>query len=241
MWFVFCLAVLVCSCCTAGKTCVSMITYLFDYYIFFIYFNLWKSDSSSCHCQTNVQMLWGFHVYLNVNTVRFKTFSLSDWILLQIWRTSQARYGFWISTNLIIRRRVWDSVDFHMPNFFFLIWPHGFIYRKMALKYANYTFPSVKLPLTIVMNSSLVWGVHTYWKWWLSKYLMVLIFLQASEHPATLWLLPRCLSCVPHPGVCTQGRAVQRAPALWAFSREHKRHGKSAELRPFRHSCCSII
>lgn len=125
--------------------------------------------------------------------------------------------------------------------FFFLIWPHGFIYRKMALKYANYTFPSVKLPLTIVMNSSLVWGVHTYWKWWLSKYLMVLIFLQASEHPATLWLLPRCLSCVPHPGVCTQGRAVQRAPALWAFSREHKRHGKSAELRPFRHSCCSII
>lgn len=47
-----------------------MITYLFDYYIFFIYFNLWKSDSSSCHCQTNVQMLWGFlHVYLNVNTV----------------------------------------------------------------------------------------------------------------------------------------------------------------------------
>lgn len=135
---------------------------------------------------------------------------------------------------------LWISI---CPTFFlfFLIWPHGFIYRKMALKYANYTFPSVKLPLTIVMNSSLVWGVHTYWKWWLSKYLMVLIFLQASEHPATLWLLPRCLSCVPHPGVCTQGRAVQRAPALWAFSREHKRHGKSAELRPFRHSCCSII
>lgn len=136
------------------------------------------------------------------------------------------------------------SVDFHMPYFFsfsFLIWPHGFICRKMALKYANYTFPSVKLPPTIVMNISLVWGVHTYLKCWLSKYLMVLIFLQASEHPATLWLLPRCLSCVPHPGVCTQGRAVQRAPALWSFSWEHKRHGKSAELRPFRHSCCSII
>lgn len=190
-------------------------------------------------------MLWGFlHVYLNVNTVDqsgLKPFP-SEWLdfASDIENITGTLWFLDLTKSDHQTASVRRSVDFHMPNFF-LIWPHGFICRKMALKYANYTFPSVKLPPTIVMNSSLVWGVYTYWKWWLSKYLMVLIFLQASEHPATLWLLSRCLSCVPHSGVCTQGRAVQRAPALWTFSRGQKRHGKRAELRPFRHSCCSII
>lgn len=217
MWFVFCLAVLVCSCCTAGKTCVSMITYFFDYYIFFIYFNLWKSDSSSCHCQTNVQMLWGFHVYLNVNTVRFKTFSLSDWILLQIWRTSQARYGFWISTNLIIRRRVWDS-GLPYAQLFFLIWPHGFIYRKMALKYANYTFPSVKLPLTIVMNSSLVWGVHTYWKWWEMMEMMIVKISNGPDFPTGIRTSCDSMATSTMPLVCTSSWSLHPGESCTASS-----------------------
>lgn len=65
------------------------------------------------------------------------------------------------------------------------------------------------------------------------KVVLCMGILQASQYIAPLWLLPWCVSCVSHPWVCTQGRAVWWAAALWKFSWGKKCHCKSTNLRHY--------